>query len=386
MDDSYLNLSGSALRISGPRDVPKLREALLRGWRDDGPYSMTAAHMSREQSHLAAVQEPVWQRYALTEASLWWITPEMCDLLLSAEQTLPDETICERELMPREHGLVVFEKPLTGIDAQSGEQIQVDAIAWAPILLGLEPKAEQIVRLHARKPHARIGPRPGIGIVSYRKLNADMGMNGEELQLAIASGAISQAMPSDWSPDERGISASLHGDIWAPLGRADWVIGRALTDDLLAGFDDQDGEPENLALRYGDGFDSVMEDRRRLAALWLLLSQPGIVQAREERAPRGERRRAQRAGLSAPDVQIIDISRAHAPATKSAEEQSEHRKLHVRFLVSGHWRRQAYGPKLAYRRPTWIAAHWRGPEDAPLSKIEHVRVFREHDDQRAEEE
>jgi hypothetical protein len=309
------------------------------------------------RADVAARAEPLWHRFALADASLWWVSAEMCELLLAAERTLPDDTIAEAELLPREQGLVVFERSMPATDAERPERpIAVDAMCWAPIMLGRRN-------------------RRAIGMASYRHLNADDGMGPEDLNLAISSGAIDMALADGWVHEE-SLSAALHGDIWAPLGRGDWPFGTSVDDVPL--IDDSSGEPLQFTAAQ---MASITEDRRRLATLWLLLSQPGIVQAREERAPRGEQRRAQRAGTSAPHVQIIDIARAHSPSSStSAADEHERRHLHVRFVVSGHWRRQAYGPARAYRRPTWIAAHWRGPEDAPLSNVEHVRVFRQHDE------
>lgn len=40
--------------------------------------------------------------------------------------------------------------------------------------------------------------------------------------------------------------------------------------------------------------------------------------------------------------------------------------LTVQFLVRGHWRQQACGPKFSDRRATWIEPYWKGPEDAPI--------------------
>ena len=42
------------------------------------------------------------------------------------------------------------------------------------------------------------------------------------------------------------------------------------------------------------------------------------------------------------------------------------RKLTCQFPVRGHWRDQACGPGMAFRRPTWIAPFWKGPQDARI--------------------
>lgn len=42
------------------------------------------------------------------------------------------------------------------------------------------------------------------------------------------------------------------------------------------------------------------------------------------------------------------------------------KKLDKRFLVRGHWRMQACGPKRSERRRLWIKPHWKGPDTAEV--------------------
>jgi len=56
---------------------------------------------------------------------------------------------------------------------------------------------------------------------------------------------------------------------------------------------------------------------------------------------------------------------------KVDEEEGESRtgtKQKVRYMVSGHWRSQAYGKDRKLRKPLWIKPHWRGPEMAPVTE------------------
>lgn len=41
-------------------------------------------------------------------------------------------------------------------------------------------------------------------------------------------------------------------------------------------------------------------------------------------------------------------------------------QLNVQSMVSGHWKRQAYGPRRELRKTIWVEPYWRGPEDAPI--------------------
>lgn len=43
----------------------------------------------------------------------------------------------------------------------------------------------------------------------------------------------------------------------------------------------------------------------------------------------------------------------------------------VQFLVRGHWRNQAYGPKFALRKAIWVEPFWKGPEDTRVLLRQH---------------
>jgi len=44
----------------------------------------------------------------------------------------------------------------------------------------------------------------------------------------------------------------------------------------------------------------------------------------------------------------------------------------VRFVVRGHWRDQACGPRLSERRQKWIEPYWKGPEDGAINVRAHI--------------
>lgn len=44
-------------------------------------------------------------------------------------------------------------------------------------------------------------------------------------------------------------------------------------------------------------------------------------------------------------------------------------KLSARFVVRGHWRNQACGPKLVERRRQWIQPYWKGAEGGGISHM-----------------
>lgn len=49
----------------------------------------------------------------------------------------------------------------------------------------------------------------------------------------------------------------------------------------------------------------------------------------------------------------------------------------VRFVVRGHWRNQACGPKLTERKHIWVLPYWKGPDEASINVRPHVLGHKE---------
>lgn len=334
--------------VRGPRDVPALRRQFVDLWQPGNAFDVAAAPMAFvEQTDVASIAE--WERTVLGSETLtlWWVSADMCDVLQAAERSVPDDVVLDKELVPRSRALVVFERPLSGLDANTGTTMLVNALVWGGVTL---------------KPLRNAPGGPAVGLSWYQRLDADDGLGPAELERAVRTGAILQASPGWIDLTGDNAFARLHGDIWLPVGRADWMVGCPLTHKHHPAFTDT-----QLA--------SIIEDRRRVAALWLLITQEGLTTQTTDHGSRGERRREQRAGYAPSPVVIVDVRRSPRSSSSSGDDAAE-RRMKVRYLVSGHWRRQAYGPKWSQRRPVWISPHVRGPEDAPLSKVERVRVVR----------
>ena len=113
-----------------------------------------------------------------------------------------------------------------------------------------------------------------------------------------------------------------------------------------------------------------------LAAAWLLMQQPQLVDRTRERANGPTRRAAVRDGLPAPDVTVVDLRRQYTPQDRDPGEEGDGRTYRHRWVVSGHWRNQAYGPGQSLRRQTYVPAYVKGPDGAPLLSTEKVNVWR----------
>lgn len=114
-----------------------------------------------------------------------------------------------------------------------------------------------------------------------------------------------------------------------------------------------------------------------LAAAWLLMQQPTLVERRTEHADKATARALARAGRPATSVSIIDLRRAYAPDQREETgTDSAGRRYRHRWVVQGHWRDQPYGPDRALRRKQWIPVHIKGPGGAPLLATVPVNVWR----------
>jgi hypothetical protein len=113
-----------------------------------------------------------------------------------------------------------------------------------------------------------------------------------------------------------------------------------------------------------------------LASAWLLMQQPLLIDRTRERADKPTARAYARDGLPSPDVTVIDLRRQYTPQGQDPDAGSDGRRYRHRWVVSGHWRNQAYGPGQSLRRQTWVPAHVKGPEGAPLLATEKVNVWR----------
>ncbi|MFI6496939.1 hypothetical protein [Nonomuraea typhae] len=114
-----------------------------------------------------------------------------------------------------------------------------------------------------------------------------------------------------------------------------------------------------------------------LAASWLLMQQPKLVGRVTQRPDKAVRRSYGRAGRESPEVTVIDLRHLYVPDSADAGEGQEGGRLYKhRWVVSGHWRDQPYGPNRQLRRRQWIPSYTKGPDGAPLLVTEKVNVWR----------
>ncbi|MFI9194199.1 hypothetical protein ACIG0A_33475 [Streptomyces californicus] len=113
-----------------------------------------------------------------------------------------------------------------------------------------------------------------------------------------------------------------------------------------------------------------------LAAAWHLMEQPQLIERTVQEPHRADGRSLRRAGLPADGVSLLALRRQYTPQDRDPDAGTDQRTYRNRWIVSGHWRNQAYGPERSLRRQTWVPAHVKGPEGAPLLSTEKVNVWR----------
>jgi hypothetical protein len=119
---------------------------------------------------------------------------------------------------------------------------------------------------------------------------------------------------------------------------------------------------------HGDGSESsdTVAAVQSIRAFWRLGRE---FVAGTERAPRGQRRAARRAGLSA-DVTILRLRRH----VRAVVEAGQARDWSCQWIVRGHWRNQWY-PSLEEHRQRYVAPYIKGPQDKPLRVTDRAVEF-----------
>jgi len=373
----------SAPQVRTPADVAALRLWLLEQWRPDKPFGRLAAQAIAQRAGGDPHVHARWELEALRGSTLWWVSEDMVDLLMAATPSVPADVMPADLLRPSHAGLVVFAKPVVGTDSVHGGACVLDAVVWGGTAM--------------RAGRGRAAGDVAISVSSYRCLDFDAGLSAPELELALQSGSTLHAQPEElpvhapdghqWTTedqvpmddehdrsvglaghDEQGRivrNVRLHGASWAPLGRSDWPLDCSVS---TFGLGYLPGDPAAQEA-------SAQEDRRLLAALWTLLAQEGLATTTTHVVPRQERRRAERAGVSAPsNVQVVTLRKLHRTRPEGEPEEHHERYSH-RWTVTGHWRNQPVGPGRSERRLTWVRPHVKGPEDAPLVVKERVNAW-----------
>lgn len=216
---------------------------------------------------------------------------------------------------------------------------------------------------------------------------ADLSVRPEELPSP--SGLMLWQIPIvSMPPDDEGPGADIVACSWSVIsGLGVWLTLYVQPEQFIPGATaEQYRERWGYLMPYGAGVGLTFADTytpgttptdavyRGILATWFLIQQPGV--ATEDRQTSNDKtliRKARRAGQPAPDVRVVSL-RKHA--SRASGPTGSRWQVSVRFMVRGHWRRQAYGPQRSLRRTMYIAPFMKGPDGAPLKTGEATAVVK----------
>lgn len=371
--------------VRGPRGVADLRLWLADRWKPGGPFDKAFHRMKNlgyEEASDLYSKTFSDELSDLTRAQLWWVSTEMVEVLETAAWSIPDETEVGELTIPSPQGLVVFDKSIMSrVIDEDGSRTHTCALVWNAFSRVKHPTEDREVSC--------------VAVTVYEMVDFDAGLRPNELEAVMRVGAwYENVIEVGMGRDEIGRrTASIHGQTWIPLRRSAWMRDQAVTD--WPWDDDHGGSGgANAELHYGDSsaprqyFDNegqptfgpedhyfhAFDDRRILAALFTLLTQPGIADKEVESFDRSTVRRAKRVGIK-DDSAGVQVIRLRRPSGSHDHGDGEPTRYSHRWIVDGHWRRQPCGVGKKDRRLIYIAPHVKGPDDKPLKDVTKIRAL-----------
>ena len=248
------------------------------------------------------------------DASLWWVSADMGRVALDASTDMPEWT--PASVLPAATGLIAFADPMPDV-----------------IVYGL-PRS-----LWSTGPDGQ--PTQPTVPLSAVLWTLDEGLL--QLVKVARSEHMNERIPSTGLPSRT---------VLEPVG-------------AVTGIPSSDPVGPDVWQHSGNGALVAM-----LGAAWTLMQQSTVASTR--RVQPGSKAARRRAGADL-GVTVIDLRRMKhidtAPGTSG-------RTYRHRWIVRGHWRQQAHGPRQALRRPIWVPSYTKGPVGAPLKTSDYVHVWR----------
>lgn len=330
-------------------DVPALRRSLADWYGTQGTqFYYNAITLGQQPIRPPGPAGPVARQLAaaetgrLRDGDLWYVDEDLCALVDAAHSTMPAFAPRPSDL-PSPVGFAVFAEPIAVYPAEDARRDDV-IDAFARTNDSIRDVAERLYQKETRIIAASWGPLK----------NPNWKADGVWMSFYAPSGLFSDGMiDEETARRARAMLPPLTVDNEAALS---WR---------------PDGEPVDKHLLHS-GETGTIAWARLLFAIFQLAAQTNLAETAQERTPRPERRRTERAGLPGRDVRIIRLRR-NAAASSGGGQEGASREWRHRWIVRGHWRNHWY-PSLSDHRPTWIAPYPKGPADAPLIGGEKVNV------------
>lgn len=299
-----------------PYDLPYLREAQVAAWLKLAEFWDKPETRAREKVPGATALDFHAMADALHEAPLTWIARDFCSMIRDTMGTVPQWS--PEQVMPSQSGLVAFETPLFSA-AWNGDTnnqrylVPIDAVFWK-----------------------RTGD-----MVKIRALS----------RLGEARDAL--------SPLREGIPWN---EVFASTTHVQTLLGKESDVELIVA----EGFPSDAT-----GSEQLIG---ALGAMWLLMSQPTVV---EEADP--VQMRVKRPGMPSRQSSKVTVQvnvRSLVRKHRAGNTGSSRGKATTRWWVRGHWRQQAWGKDRKLRRPVFIEPHTAGARDAEVVEKPNVTVWK----------
>lgn len=313
------------------------------------------------------------ERARLSDADLFYVAPEMVDLVLAAYASMPEYAPRAADI-PATSGFIVFGKPLTA------RPLLMSEVDFALDLMGPTAAARLKEGTHETPIVAAAwGPYDGGTPLRRRIWNAG---GGVFINFYAPGGVSLSGLDKDTARRARALLPPLSGEneaAFALLPDPGVPLPRGMTEALYRLRENEPNDRSGALAADGTAVSGQTGPwARMLLACFTLMMQPGLATETTEKTPRQQRRRDERDGVAPRDVRIIHLRRAAPPAETTQPGPTGERatrEFHVQWLVRGHWRQQAHGPGRSLRKPKWIAPHVKGPDDKPFIGGEKVNVW-----------
>lgn len=263
------------------------------------------------------VDRPTRKRAAdiLRQTEIFQVTSDMCSLIHHASLTIPNEDILPESFLSNS-GFLWLDDPIVHQDIGEGREDRViirDVVVWHHTQVASQNNRPDL---------------QGMRLLFYGlSSNSDIQTDINE---RTAQGLASVPLPN----------LAFSGDMFVPFG-------------------------ENI--REGmDVSNQIAATLKWILAFGIIARQP-IATIETPQLDRATRR----ARIPPPPISIVSLRRRHSSGYEPGT--AGHRDWQQRWVVSGGWRQQPYGPGRSLRRTQWIPSHIKGPDDKPLIIKPHVR-------------
>ncbi len=318
-----------------PRELPRARRQTLTaldGLRAGLQAGAHAGAYPDRENVLDQIEQAGRHVALLMRCGMYWVTPHMTALAVSAGRTLPEVSFGNIH-RPEPIGLLVWDG---GAVQSTQQQLKFqDRRLWRQTALGATQPPAPVLPLDA----VSWGPHPdGLEVTGW--------VARDQMVRALAAAGYPTDAPQQAPPliPDHSTVIPAHSAAHDPA--------------------EFDGHQDRALLLT-------------LAAAWQLMQQPTLAERTIRRPDRDDARRAARVGYSDPDVTIVDLRQIYRPQEPRDDEGAgSSRTYRYRWVVSGHWRQQPFGKDRAQRRQQWIPSHTKGPDGAPLLETERVNVWR----------